>query len=76
MPVQEPGTLEPEMLEPPVRAPEVTQVPQNLITDEGEPVTFTCRITGSPGNLIIEQQKLVKRNKTESVSLLNICIPY
>ena len=48
MPIQEPGTLEPEAMEP-LRAPEVTQEPQNLVTDEGEPVTFTCRIRGSPG---------------------------
>ena len=51
VPVQEPGTLEPEAMEPPVRAPEVTQEPQNLVTDEGEPVTFTCRIRGSPRKL-------------------------
>lgn len=52
VPVQEPGVLEPEAKEPPVRAPEVTQEPQNLVTDEGEPVTFTCRIRGSPGKFI------------------------
>ena len=52
VPVQEPGTLEPEAMEPPVRAPEVTQEPQNLVTDEGEPVTFTCRIRGSPRKLL------------------------
>lgn len=33
----------------PVSAPECTQEPQSLVTDEGEPVTFTCRIKGSPG---------------------------
>lgn len=39
------------LTEIPDEAPTVTSEPQNLIVDEGEPATFTCKIKGSPGML-------------------------
>lgn len=50
VPVKSPEPMEP-LTEIPDEAPTVTSEPQNLIVDEGEPATFTCKIKGSPGML-------------------------
>ncbi|XP_052814063.1 titin-like [Mya arenaria] len=63
IPVQSPETVQP--LEEALRAPECTQPPQNLVIDEGEPVTFTCKITGSPAPTVTwyRNNQIVKPSK-------------
>ena len=50
VPVKQPEPMEP-LTEIPDEAPTVTFEPQNLIVDESEPATFTCKIKGSPGKI-------------------------
>lgn len=47
--VKSPEPMEPMPTEQPVESPIVVERPDNLEVDEGEPVTFTCKIHGSPG---------------------------
>ena len=60
-----PATPEPQTPEVPVEAPQVTQPPQDLEADEGEPVTFTARIIGTPAPVVswYRNNMLVKPSK-------------
>ena len=50
------------LTEIPDEAPTVTFEPQNLIVDESEPATFTCKIKGSPGKIShLPNQPMIKK---------------
>ena len=46
-----PETLPQEEIKP-VVAPKIEEQPKPIEVDEGEPVTFVCRISGSPSKKI------------------------
>ncbi|XP_060064415.1 titin-like, partial [Ylistrum balloti] len=72
IPVKAPEAEEQKQVEAPVEPPVVTEAPQNLEVDEGEPVTFTSRITGSPppnvtwyrNNVLIKPSKYFRMEST------------